>query len=326
MKKIIPIVIAVVAIFGVLYYTKFKKSNTVVPEPVTTNVNRAALCFYGESKTKNNLYDTSWLRLNITGDNVIGEFNYLPAEKDKKTGTFDGTVGAVDKISMARTANVMWNSMAEGTTVTEQLKILFGEGSAQAGFGAMVDRGDGVYLYQDESKITFGQVMTDIGCNSLGDIVVVEQYVRANYKNLITAKPVLGGTWYVTNVHVSPNTKTVTMLYEDGHIQGSKNFKYHFEGDSVVIEMPSPISITDKYIHPIKWPPVVTVVNSKFACKTSLVNGYCITNSAEGAAGSTYTTYVYTKPYGNKTAKIEFTIQSTQCLNYDEPQKGEGIQ
>ncbi|MBP6912585.1 MAG: hypothetical protein KBB86_01480 [Candidatus Pacebacteria bacterium] len=243
MKKIIPIAIVVVAIFGVLYFTKFKKSNVVVPEPVVTNVNKASLCFYGEVKTKNNLYDTSWARLNITGDKVAGEFNYLPAEKDKKVGAFNGTVGAVDKTSMARTANVMWVSMAEGMTVTEQLKIVFGEGTAQAGFGAMVDRGDGVYVYQDEAKITFGQNMTDIDCNSLGDIAVVEQYVRANYKNLITEKPVLGGTWYVTNVHVSPNTKNVTMVYEDGHIQGSKNFKYHFDGDRVVIETPAQISI-----------------------------------------------------------------------------------
>ncbi len=236
MKKIISFVVIVLVVIGVIYFVNSKKVDVVVPVPVGININPINLCFYGESKTKNNLYDVSWAKLNITGDNVTGEFNYLPAEKDRKVGTFNGTVGAVDKISMSRTANVMWSSMAEGMTVTEQLKIVFGEGTAQAGFGAMVDRGDGVYVYQDEAKINYGQNMTDIDCNSLGDIVAVEQYVRANYKNLIQAKPVLGGAWYITNLHVSPSTKTGLMTYEDGHIEGSATFNYYLEGGNILIK------------------------------------------------------------------------------------------
>ncbi len=200
MKKIIPIVIVVVAIFGVLYFTKFKKSNTVVPEPV----------------------------INVP-------------------------------------------------------------------------------------------VVID-------DQAVVDKYIRANIKTLAPEQPVLGGSWYVVSVNVNSLNKTGAVIYEDGHIQGTAIFRYSFNGESVVIESINAISVTDKYIHPLKWPPVVKFVDTKFSCATDLLNGYCIIKSAEGAAGSTYTTYVYTKPYGNKTAKIEFTIQSTQCLNYDEPQKGECIQ
>lgn len=269
MKKIIPFLVIVLVVFGVVYFFNSKKVDVVVPAPapvtaqvpIGANVNSRNLCFYGDSKTKNNLHDVSWAKLNITGDNVTGEFNYLPAEKDKKIGKFEGKVGAVDKVAMARTADVMWKSMAEGMTVTEQLKIVFGEGTAQANFGEMVDRGDGVYVYKDESKLSFGQIMSDVDCASLSDKTIANN---------------------TTN-----------------------------------------ISTNDKYIHPLKWPPIVIVSNSKFSCKTILVNGYCITKTTEGAAGSIFTTYTYAKEYGNKTASINFTIQSVQCLNYDEPNRSE---
>ncbi len=98
-----------------------------------------------------------------------------------------------------------------------------------------------------------------------------------------------------------------------------------FEGETDSKTLINSISVNDKYIHPIKWPPVVTVVDSKFVCSTSLVKGYCVTKSSEGAAGSTYTEYNYSKAYGTKTAKLNFTIQSVQCLNYDEPNRSECI-
>jgi hypothetical protein len=158
------------------------------------------------------------------------------------------------------------------------------------------------------------------------DKVVVEKYIRENIKTLAPEQPLLGGTWYVVSVNVNSLNKTGAVIYEDGHIQGTAIFKYSLNAGSVVIENINAISVNDKYIHPIKWPPVVVISNTKFACKTSLVNGYCVTKSAEGAAGSTYTTYTYAKPYGSKTASLSFTIQSTQCLNYDEPQRGECVQ
>ncbi len=114
----------------------------------------------------------------------------------------------------------------------------------------------------------------------------------------------------------------------------------NFEGETDNKTLINSISVNDKYIHPLKWPPVVTVLDSNFICnssgsntqgagKTSLVtfkgSEYCVTSLAQGAAGSTYTEYSYTKKYGNKTAKLDFTIQSVQCLNYDEPNKTECI-
>ncbi len=271
MKKIIPLVMVVVVVLGLVYFFKSKKvDDVVVPvQQVGTTVHSAKLCFYGEFKTNRNLSDVSWAKLDMVGGKVTGEFNYLPAEKDKKVGKFTGSVSAVDKIAMARTADVMWTSMAEGMTVTEQLKIVFGEGTAQAGFGEMVDRGDGVYVYKDAKNISLGQIMTDIDCDSLME--------KTTVKNI------------------------------------------------------NDVSINDKYIHPVKWPPIVKVVDNPFICKVdgSTVQvrigeaDYCVTTKAEGAAGSTYTEYTYAKAYGKKTASINFTIQAVQCMNYDELNKSE---
>jgi hypothetical protein len=169
MKKILlGIVVLVGIVCGIFYFLNKKEIIApVVVSPVATNVNKIELCFYGENKTSRGLYDMAWLKMNIAGDKVDGEFRNLPAEKDSKVGTFEGTVGAVDKTMMARTADVWWDSMAEGMQVKEQLRIIFGEGNAAAGFGEMVDRGDGVYVYKDPTKLTYGMSMTDVACSDL---------------------------------------------------------------------------------------------------------------------------------------------------------------
>ena len=168
MKKLAFIVVVVLVCLGAIYFVNRKKAIAPVITPsVATDAKPIQLCFYKKDKTPNGLFDVNWLKMNIAGSNVTGEFHYLPAEKDSKVGTFEGTVGAVDKAMMARVANVWWNSMAEGMQVKEQLRIVFGEGNAQAGFGEMVDQGDGTYVYKDVAKITYGVSMTDVACADL---------------------------------------------------------------------------------------------------------------------------------------------------------------
>jgi len=171
MKKLTLIVVIVIICLGALYFVNRKTAIApTVPLPVTADSKPIELCFYKKEKTSRGLFDVNWLKMSLLGDKVTGEFRYLPAEKDKKVGTFEGTVGAVDKAMMARVANVWWNSEAEGMQVKEQLRIVFGEGTAQAGFGEMVDKGDGTYVYKDVSKITYGVSMTDVACADLDSL------------------------------------------------------------------------------------------------------------------------------------------------------------
>ena len=168
-SSIILIPMIIVAVAGFIKFN-FTDGGDVIVDEVTDEPIASKgvnLCFYSGAKTESGLYDISWLTMNIVDDKVTGEFQYIPAEKDSKTGEFKGTVGPVDKLDMSRTADVWWDTMAEGMNNREQLKIVFGEGNAQVAFGEMIDRGDGSYIYKDSNNITYGANMTDVDCTQI---------------------------------------------------------------------------------------------------------------------------------------------------------------
>ncbi len=87
------------------------------------------------------------------------------------------------------------------------------------------------------------------------------------------------------------------------------------------------------YMHVLNWPPEVTVSNSAFVCsQTDKIEGYvgsttekvtindriyCLHTLSEGAAGSVYTTYIYTFSQENKLIALKFDVRAQQCANYD---------
>ncbi len=169
MKKILIVVFAVLLVIGAFFLINNKKmsSPVVVTPPVVEEVKPVELCFMQKGKTnEQGFFDKFTLKMLIDNKEgkVLGELNLLPAEKDKKIGKFEGTVSAVDKVMMARTVDATWDTLAEGMNTKEQLKFIFGEGTASIGFGEMVDRGDGVYVYKDQSKILYNLQLTDVAC------------------------------------------------------------------------------------------------------------------------------------------------------------------
>ena len=182
-------------------------------------------------------HDEYTLRMLLNGEKVTGQLNYLPGEKDTKVGKIEGTVGPVDKIAMARTADLWWNTFGEGISAKEQLRIIFGEGTASIGAGELVDRGDGVYVYKDPTKLQYAFSLTDVSCSDLTERENVESYLKNNISTLSPVKAVLGGTWYVltSNIDLAKNSGTVT--YEDGHVQEKKNFTYTVNEKQEVISL-----------------------------------------------------------------------------------------
>lgn len=239
MKKIliytaIFIVILVFVLFFIVNNTK-EEITEIIPNPSAGEV--VDMCYQYSKDTSSGLSDRAWLKMSILGDQVTGEYQNLPAEKDSKVGKFSGTVGKMDPQIGGRIADVWWNSFAEGMNVTEQLKIEFGEGSAVALFGEMADRGDGVYVYKNITKLTPGFPMSQTDCEKLDEKIIVEKYIRDNIKTIISEKPVLGGSWYATSINVNPFTKTGNTTYEDGHIQGKANFKYTKNGTQITVNL-----------------------------------------------------------------------------------------
>ncbi len=225
--------VALVIIVGFLISQNSK--NTDTEQTLIPQQSVISMCYRYFDKTDRGLFDQEFLKMEITKDQVTGEYRYLPAEKDSKVGTFTGTVGVMDPAISARTAKVWWDSFAEGMKVTEELQIQFGEGSAVVFFGEMMDRGDGVYVYKNSAELTPAPQMSQIDCESLDDIIVVEKYIRANIVEIAPEEAVLGGKWYVTSVFVNPSLKTGSVSYEDGHIVGNADFSYTRNIDEVVI-------------------------------------------------------------------------------------------
>jgi len=242
-KKIIIIVLIIIVIGAIILSIKPKKELSV-PNDTTTNTTEGqgpiSLCYYRGDKTTGGFYDVAWLKLNILGDKVTGEFNDLPAEKDSKVGPFTGTILPVDPMIIERKATVWWDSRAEGMEVTEELAIEFGDKSATVGFGEMVDSqlGDGIYLYKDKTNLYYIDAMNQMDCKTLDEKLFTEKYIKDNIKTIATNKPVLGGTWYVVSIIANPLVDTGEVTYEDGHIQSKANFTYTYQ------ENPQSITIT----------------------------------------------------------------------------------
>ncbi len=229
MKKIF-ISLVIIIILGVSLFLFFKKEDKVVVVPKPVIKEPISICYANIRATDRNFYDQFLLRLDLAGDKVTGNFVSSPAEKDLKTGNFTGTVGALDQKAMARTADVFWNTSAEGMQGTEELIISFGDGSASILGGEMVDRGDGVYVYKDKTKLTpsYPQ-LSQTDCSNFDEIKIVEKYIKDNIKTIATNKPVLGGSWYSLYVGVNPGADEALVMYEDGHIQSKAKIFYEYD-------------------------------------------------------------------------------------------------
>ena len=242
MKKTLFVIVILAIILGTFYFLNKKEAiaPAVVPDDTSgalTDIKSGEFCFakFGVPD-KNGSYDRYTLRLILNDGKATGELNLLPAETDSKTGEFEGVVGAVNE-AMERTADLWWFTFAEGMSAKEELKIILSENTASIGFGEMVDRGDGVYIYKDSKNISYTLELASMPCVDLNERANVESYLHENIVELSPAKAVLGGTWYVVSdtIDLAKNSGTVT--YEDGHIQEKRNFSYTTNDKGEVLDL-----------------------------------------------------------------------------------------
>ena len=235
-KKFFLIILIVIVTSAVFVSIRTNKVITpidnITDENITTGEEEPInICYYRSTKTDNDFYNVAWLKLNILGKNISGEFQNLPAESDSKIGIFEGQVEVADQKSMTGTANVWWKSHAEGMEVKEELEIQFGDGSATVGFGEMVDRGDGVYIYKNKNNLYYIEQMNQYDCEYLDEKLFAEKYIRDNISTIATNDAVLGGTWYVVAVTINPTNKSGEVAYEDGHILSNAKLEYIYKNN-----------------------------------------------------------------------------------------------
>lgn len=227
-----------IIVIGIVIFFVVSRGNTTTEQ----TENFSSLCYYQETPLENGLRDKSWLRiedtLEETGMNTLrGEFYNIPAEKDTKVGTFAGEYMLDEADPMFIKAMTLWQSQAEGATVLEELAIKFNSQEVLIGFGEMKDRGDGIYVYTDKNAIAFTQTIPVVSCEELNERIVVEKYVRENIATISDVEPVLGGSWYVVSLNLDVAQNIGSTVYEDGHIQETRNFSYEVIDGNVTIAL-----------------------------------------------------------------------------------------
>ncbi|MBU0999004.1 hypothetical protein KKG24_01700 [Patescibacteria group bacterium] len=245
MKKISTIIISVIIILGVFYFWSRKEvvapvveSTVITDKDINTVMENGELCFAKFGLPNNNgYYDKYTLRMILNGEKVTGELNFLPAEKDSKTGEIEGTVGEKDATTKVRTADLWWFNFAEGMSAQEQVKIIFNENTANIGFGEVVDRGDGIYVYKDPQNIAYTLNLAVVSCLDFIKRTNIENYLQDNISELSPVKAILGGTWYVVSITLDLIKNYGTVIYEDGHIQEKKNFTYTLSEKGEVVKL-----------------------------------------------------------------------------------------
>lgn len=126
------------------------------------------------------------------------------------------------------------------------------------------------------------------------------------------------GHWLITGISViSPGENVLWKEYS---------------GDGISFQYPE--TLTAKYISTQEWPPAVKIESGDFSCvetpqeKSSLMEItsqrivdnriYCVNVENEGAAGSVYSSYVYTTPRNGQLVSVSFVLRYLNCGNYEE--------
>lgn len=228
MKKII-IITLIVIILGAVAFAVWGRKNpdAILNDNLLNEQKTRQICYYRSTKNTSGIYDTAWLKLNIEGQNTTGEFTYLPAEKDSKRGTFEGSIAQSDNRFGVR-ADVVWTAQGEGVENKEELIIDFDDEKATVGFGEMINRGDGIYVYKDKANLSYSDPMDPVDCDTLNEKLFVENYLRENIKQIAKNEPVLGGQWYLVQAEVNPISNTAAITYEDGHILSEAKIIYTY--------------------------------------------------------------------------------------------------
>jgi hypothetical protein len=126
------------------------------------------------------------------------------------------------------------------------------------------------------------------------------------------------------DVVVSTNMAEWNWVYSEASAQGVQ-FLY-------------PDPLPTRYVAAPGWPPAVVMTKEEFTCdEASDVEAdgitkryeermigdreYCVGMAAEGAAGSTFTSYEYLTAQEDVLVRVTLTLRTPQCMNYNEPEQ-----
>lgn len=100
--------------------------------------------------------DSLYIRLDLLGELANGVYNWLPGEKDSKTGSFTGSFenGIV---------TALYTYTAEGMTAKEEVLFQLEGNGLRIGTGELVES-EGVWLFKDRSLAVYGNPLPEVPC------------------------------------------------------------------------------------------------------------------------------------------------------------------
>lgn len=153
--------LVVLAVIGIFVFA-FKHYSGTNPAKTTVNdieEETNQLCYLWNTEAGEKIE----LSMDVKGDHVTGNLNYLITKKDPKSGPFEGTITGVDTTS-TRTVDAIWNTQVSGAEKKVELKILARDNIANVGFGTMKVGADGVYVYADPAQINWAPNLQRTDC------------------------------------------------------------------------------------------------------------------------------------------------------------------
>ena len=100
--------------------------------------------------------DSLYIRLDILGELVNGVYNWLPQEKDRMTGSFQGSID--DGVATA-----VYTYAAEGETGKQEVLFKVEDDQLRVATGEM-EVSQGVTLFKDKSQVTYGEPIPEVDC------------------------------------------------------------------------------------------------------------------------------------------------------------------
>ena len=142
-----------------------------------------------------------------------------------------------------------------------------------------------------------------------------ESATEASRRPITVAVERRDGLWKITMLKLGANPSDGDWTYSEVNAQGMQ-FKYPKTLPTTFITAATPEG----------WPPTVTLEGGDYSCAENeerMIGDreYCVVETSEGAAGSTYRTLEYITAQGDFIARVKFTLRFPQCANYPEPQK-----
>lgn len=155
-RRVAVFIVLLVAFLLIGMVSSTPKRTAVVPTPA-----QEKSCYIWNTEAG----DKATLIVTTDGTLVSGAFAFLPAEKDKKTGGFVGTISTEKDALGNKTIHGWWTASAEGMTAKEEILITVGDSIAGVGFGEMKAQADGSYVYADANALLYQPPLQKTDCS-----------------------------------------------------------------------------------------------------------------------------------------------------------------